>query len=65
VRTKKRIPTFRTDVEAESFVATADLSGYDLSDLTPIRFIFERTSAPRDGGLPTALLEAIRHHKPG
>ena len=29
---KKKIPTFKTDVEAGRFVATADLSKYDLSD---------------------------------
>jgi hypothetical protein len=30
---KKKIPTFKTDAEAERFVVTADLSIYDLSGL--------------------------------
>jgi hypothetical protein len=33
---KKKIPTFKTDAEAERFVATADLSKYDLSGLKPV-----------------------------
>ena len=37
---KKRIPEFRTDEEAEDFVATADLSEYDLSEFVPVRFEF-------------------------
>ena len=31
----KKIPTFKTDKEAERFVDTADLSKYDLSGLKP------------------------------
>ena len=30
---KKKTPTVKTDAEAERFVATADLSKYDLSGL--------------------------------
>ena len=35
---KKTIPTFKTDAEAEDFVATADLSDYDLSGGQVVRF---------------------------
>jgi predicted DNA binding CopG/RHH family protein len=35
---KKTIPTFKTDKEAEDFVATADLSQYDLSGGQVMRF---------------------------
>jgi len=35
---KKKIPTFRTDKEAQDFVDTADLTEYDLSGGTPVRF---------------------------
>lgn len=35
---KKQIPTLKTDAEAEQFVATADLSNYDLTGLRPVRF---------------------------
>jgi len=34
---KKKIPTFKTDEEAERFVDTADLSKYDLT-VTPQPF---------------------------
>ena len=39
---KKTIPTFKSDAEAERFVATADLSKYDLSGLKLVRFEFEK-----------------------
>jgi addiction module HigA family antidote len=34
---KKKIPTFKTDAEAERFVDTADLSKYDLSGLKALK----------------------------
>ena len=39
---KKTIPTFKTDKEAEDFVATADLTGYDLSGGEVVRFELKR-----------------------
>ena len=42
---KKKIPTFKTDGEAERFVDTADLSDYSLSGLKPVRFELEKKSA--------------------
>lgn len=38
---KKKIPSFKTDQEAEEFVANADLSEYDLSEAKPVQFEFE------------------------
>jgi hypothetical protein len=47
----KTIPTFRTDVEAEHFVDTADLTEYDLSGFKPPRFEFEKKDAqPQHAG---------------
>ena len=57
---KKKIPTFKTDAEAERFVDTADLSKYDLSGLTPVRFEFERKSAQLNMRVPQALLDAVK-----
>jgi predicted DNA binding CopG/RHH family protein len=57
---KKRIPTFKTDAEAERFVATADLSEYDLSGLRPTRFEFEKKTAQLNMRLPASLLEAVK-----
>ena len=42
---RKTIPTFKTDKEAEDFVATADLSRYDLSGGEVMRFEMK----PKDG----------------
>lgn len=42
---KKKVPTFKSDEEAERFVATVDLSKYDLSGLKPLRFEFKKKSA--------------------
>ncbi len=57
---KKKIPTFKTDQQAERFVATADLSKYDLSGLKPMRFEFEKKSAQLNMRVPRALLEAVK-----
>jgi predicted DNA binding CopG/RHH family protein len=57
---KKKIPTFNSDEEAERFVETADLTEYDLSGLTPVRFEFERKSAQLNMRLPKPLLEAVK-----
>lgn len=57
---KKKIPTFKTDAEAEHFVDTADLSEYDLSGLRPTRFEFEKKTAQLNMRLPASLLEAVK-----
>jgi len=38
---KRRLPRFKTDAEAEEFVATADRSDYDLSSMRMTRFEFQ------------------------
>lgn len=57
---KKKIPTFKTDKEAEQFVDTADLSKYDLSGLKPVKFEFEKKSAQLNMRVPAALLEVVK-----
>ena len=42
MRTKKKIPTFRTDRAAEAFVDKADLSQYDLCGAKLVRFEMKR-----------------------
>ena len=56
----KKIPTFKTDEEAERFVDTADLSKYDLSGLRPVKFEFEKKNAQLNMRVPKALLEAVK-----
>ena len=57
---KKKIPTFKTDKEAEGFVDTADLSKYDLSGLKPVQFEFEKKSTQLNMRVPKSLLEAVK-----
>ena len=57
---KKKIPTFKSDAEAERFVDTADLTEYDLSGLRPVRFEFEKKTAQLNMRLPKPLLEAVK-----
>lgn len=57
---RKKIPTFKSDREAEAFVDTADLSKYDLSGATAVRFEFEKKEARVNMRLPEPLLEAVK-----
>jgi predicted DNA binding CopG/RHH family protein len=57
---KKKIPTFKTDEEAERFVETADLSEYDLSGAKPVQFEFEKKDARVNMRLPQTLLAALK-----
>lgn len=42
---KKKLPTFRSDREAEEFVEKADLTHYDLSGLRPVKLELEKKKA--------------------
>ena len=55
----KKVPEFKTDVEAESFLEQ-DLSGLDLSQFKPLRFEFDRKAAQLNMRVPAALLEAVK-----
>jgi predicted DNA binding CopG/RHH family protein len=57
---KKKLPVLTTDVEAEAFVDTADLSEYDLSEMVPMRFELKRKDKSVNLRLPEQLLEAVR-----
>jgi predicted DNA binding CopG/RHH family protein len=57
---KKKIPAFKSDKQAEAFVERADLTQYDLSGATPVRFEFEKKEARVNMRLPEALLEAVK-----
>jgi predicted DNA binding CopG/RHH family protein len=57
---KKKIPTFKTDKAAQDFVDKADLSDYDLSGVTPMRFEFETKAARVNMRLPDSLLKAVK-----
>ena len=57
----KPMPSLRDDIEAENFVATADLSQYDLSGFKPMHFEIEPKSAALNMRLPASLLEALKN----
>jgi predicted DNA binding CopG/RHH family protein len=57
---KNPIPTFKTDREAEDFVARADLTGYDLSGGQVVRFEMRPKDKAVSLRLPEKLLEAVR-----
>jgi predicted DNA binding CopG/RHH family protein len=57
---KKKLPELRSDAEAEEFVATADLTEYDLSQMRLMRFEFLPKSERVNMRLPTPLLHAVK-----
>lgn len=57
---KKKFPVLKTDEEAERFVATADLTEYDLSEFKPAKFEFDKKGARITMRVPDALLSAVR-----
>jgi predicted DNA binding CopG/RHH family protein len=57
---KKKLPELKSDDEAEDFVATADLSVYDLSDMKPMRFELRRKDKTVSLRLPEELLNEVR-----
>lgn len=56
----KSMPSLGSDAAAQRFVATADLSEYDLSGFKPMRFEFEPKSAALNMRLPQNLLDALK-----
>jgi predicted DNA binding CopG/RHH family protein len=52
---KKKLPTLTSDEEAREFVEIADLTQYNLSGLTPVRFEFQ----PKDRRVTMRLSESL------
>ena len=57
---KKKIPSFKNDREAEAFVASADLSQYDLSGAKLVRFELKSKDKSINLRLSNDLLAAVR-----
>jgi predicted DNA binding CopG/RHH family protein len=57
---KKDWPALRTDEEAERFVAEADLTEYDFSQMVPVRFELRRKDRAVSLRLSEGLLEAVK-----
>jgi predicted DNA binding CopG/RHH family protein len=66
---KPPLPAFSTDEEAEDFVANSDLTDYDLSGATLVKYEFKPKTANISMRVPQKLLddvkaEAARHGMP-
>ncbi len=57
---KPKIPSFKTDDEAEAFVDTANLANFDLSGLQPVQFEFQPKAAQLNMRLPRPLLDTVK-----
>jgi predicted DNA binding CopG/RHH family protein len=57
---KKKIPSFKTDEEAERFIDTTGLTEYDLSGARPVRFELQRKAAQINMRVPKPLLDAVK-----
>ncbi len=57
---KKQLPLLTGDEEAERFLDTADLSGFDLSAMKPHSFEFAPKSKQVNMRFPEQLLDAVK-----
>jgi predicted DNA binding CopG/RHH family protein len=57
---KPKLPKLDSDEAAEAFVATSDLTDFDLSDMRMVRFEFEPKTERVNMRLPLPLLEAVK-----
>jgi predicted DNA binding CopG/RHH family protein len=57
---KKPLPALKTDEDAEAFVATSDLTEYDLTAMKIVRFEFQPKSERVNMRLPRPLLDAVK-----
>ena len=57
---KKKLPRLPSDRAAEHFVATADLTQYDLSGMVPVRFEFKPKTERINMRLSRELLDSIK-----
>lgn len=56
----KPLPELSSDEDAERFVEEANLTEYDLSGFSPMRFEFEKKAARINMRLPESLLAAVK-----
>ena len=56
----KKLPTLKTDEEAERFVATSDLSEYDLSGMASARFEFRPKTERVNMRVSKGLLDSVK-----
>jgi predicted DNA binding CopG/RHH family protein len=59
-KTRKPLPRFATDEDAERFVAEADLTDYDLTEGRRMHFEFERKTVQVTMRMPESLVKAVK-----
>jgi predicted DNA binding CopG/RHH family protein len=59
-KTLAKLPRLRSDAKAEQFIASSDLTQYDLSTLKPTQFEFAPKEARINMRLPGQLLSAVK-----
>jgi predicted DNA binding CopG/RHH family protein len=57
---KKKLPKLRSDKAADDFVASADLTHYDLSGMVPVRFEFKPKTERVNMRLSKDLLNSVK-----
>lgn len=57
---KRKLPNLGSDLAAEKFVETADLTQYDLTAMKPQRFEFAAKEARVNMRMPEQLLTAVK-----
>ena len=57
---RKQLPGLASDKAAERFVATSDLTEYDLSGMRMVRFEFQPKTERINVRLPRPLLDAVK-----
>jgi predicted DNA binding CopG/RHH family protein len=57
---KKKLPSLRSDKQAEDFVRSADLAQYDLSGMVPVRFEFKPKTERVNMRLSKDLLDNVK-----
>ena len=56
----KKLPIFRSDKEAEDFIANSDLTEYDLSGFKRVHFEFEEKDRAVSVRLPESLYAVVK-----
>ena len=59
-KTRAKLPRLRSDGQAEQFVASSDLTQFNLSTLKPMQFEFAPKEARINMRLPGELLSAVK-----
>ncbi|MGR3179996.1 MAG: CopG family antitoxin [Candidatus Anammoxibacter sp.] len=57
---KKKLPTLKSDKDAENFIENSDLTEYDLSGAKQVRFEFQKKDKAVTLRIPEGLLDEVK-----